>query len=53
MREALSAYLAYLQERAIEQWRFDTLCYALSAPYQAKGSKLRQPKLPRVLRGPQ
>jgi hypothetical protein len=40
-----------MRNRALDDYRFEHLCWCLLAPHVAKGSRQRPPQLPAILKG--
>jgi hypothetical protein len=50
MREVLEAAAIRMRDQALEQWRFESLCYLLAAPYAKRGKRIKPPGVPPILR---
>ncbi len=51
LRVALHAYRARMKMLALEDYRHRFLCWCVTAPHAAKGSRPRPPEIPEILRG--
>lgn len=51
LRAALEALRRDLQQVALDDFRFRMVCWCLTAPHTAKGSRPRPPEVPQLLRG--
>jgi hypothetical protein len=50
LEDALLAYFDLARRRALTDYRHSCILYALQAPYARKGSPMKKPELPRILR---
>lgn len=49
LREALEGFRALEKERALEEWRFETLKWALLAPHGTGRKRIPPPEIPKIL----